>query len=488
MLFNSWQFLIFFPTVAGIYFATPHRYRCWLLLTASYAFYMASVPAYGLLLFGSTALDYSMGLAMGRAPDGGRRKALLAASLVSNLGLLLTFKYFNFFAGSISTAVGALGWHVEPWQTDWVLPVGISFYTFQTLSYTIDVYRGHQRPERDFGRFALFVSFFPQLVAGPIERSTHFLPQLAERRDFDYHRVVSGLRLMAWGFFKKIVIADRLATLVNAVYDSPADLSGPHYALATLFFAYQIYCDFSGYTDIARGAAEILGFRLRPNFDRPYQAVTISDFWARWHMSLSTWFRDYLYIPLGGNRAGRRRTYINLAIVFVVSGLWHGARWNFVAWGALHATFLIVGKMTGEIRQRAAALTRIDRLPRLQTSLQQVTVFALVCFAWIFFRANSLGDAWYITCRLHTGWLDALDVSSLRMLRDQIGVQESYLIRCGVLILTLEAFQLLNWQQAWHRLASHRPWPVRWGYYAAVALAILNLAAPTSGSFIYFQF
>jgi alginate O-acetyltransferase complex protein AlgI len=488
MHFNSGHFLLFFPVVAGLYFLLPHRFRWMLLLTASYFFYMCAVPGYAVLLLASTVVDYCAGLAMAGCVDRRYRVALLTTSLVTNLGLLFAFKYFNFFADSLQSLAGAMGTDVSVPLSQLVLPVGISFYTFQTLSYSIDVFRGRQAPERHFGRFALFVSFFPQLVAGPIERSTNLLPQFTREVSFDYARVTAGLRLMAWGMFKKVVIADHLAVLVNTVYGDPTNLVGPHFVIATLFFAFQIYCDFSGYTDIAIGAAEVLGIRLMTNFNRPYQARSISDFWSRWHISLSSWFRDYLYIPLGGNRVAVPRWYLNLIVVFVISGLWHGANWTFVIWGLLHGSFLVVGLLTRSAREHATRVLALDRLPRLHAALQRVGVFGLVCFAWIFFRADSLGDAWHIVTHLHTGWSGLFDVHTLRLMRDQIGVQEPYLIQAALLILTLEIFQGINPSELWHRLTERRPWPVRWAFYVALLLALINLGAGRPESFIYFQF
>lgn len=488
MLFNSWQFLLFFPCVVALYFLAPYRVRWLLLLVASYFFYMCAVPSYALLLLTSTVVDYTVGRWMGATSNPTRKKLLLFTSLATNLGLLFSFKYFNFFFGSLDAVFESTGLSVDLPHSEWILPIGISFYTFQTLSYTIDIYRGKQEPERHFGRFALFVSFFPQLVAGPIERSTNFLPQLRKRFDFDYERITSGLRLMGWGLFKKVVIADQLALLVNTVYGDPEGLVGLHFVLATIFFAIQIYCDFSGYSDIAIGAAEVLGFRLMTNFNRPYQATSISDFWSRWHISLSTWFRDYLYIPLGGNRVAIHRWYINLMIVFVISGLWHGAEWTFVIWGALHGFYLIFALMTRKTRANIAQSIGLDRVPRIHATLQRLVVFSLVCFAWIFFRADSFADAWYIVSHLHVGWSQLFDVQFLRALRDQIGVDEGYLVTCFVLIAVLEIFQAINADELWHRLTARKPWPIRWAFYGSLCLAILNLAPPLSQSFIYFQF
>ncbi|MCE7945771.1 MAG: MBOAT family protein, partial [Chlorobi bacterium CHB1] len=312
MLFHSLEFIIFFPVVVAIYFLAPLRFRQFFLLLASYYFYMCWKAEYAVLILLSTGIDYVAALHMHKTSGRGN-----------------IFYEFPLF--------------------DILLPVGISFYTFQTLSYTIDVYRSEKTPERNFIKFALYVTFFPQLVAGPIERSTRLLPQFDHEHKFDANRVVSGLRLMLWGFFKKLVIADRLALYVNEVYNNPADYTGLPVIIATYFFAFQIYCDFSAYSDIAIGAARVLGFDLMKNFRQPYLAQSIGEFWKRWHISLSTWFRDYLYIPLGGNRVSRLRWYVNLMAVFLISGLWHGANWTFVVWGALHGSYFVLSLLTQKL-------------------------------------------------------------------------------------------------------------------------------------------
>lgn len=305
--------------------------------------------------------------------------------MISNLGLLFLFKYFNFFSQSLQEILNLLKISIELPTLDLILPVGISFYTFQTLSYTFEVYRGNIKPEKTFGIFALFVSFFPQLVAGPIERPEHLLPQFRQKFNFDTERISSGLRLMLWGMFKKVVIADQLARLVNLVYNEPSSWHGLIVIAATYSFAIQIYCDFSGYSDIAIGAARVMGFDLRLNFKEPYLAQSIADFWRRWHISLSTWFRDYLYIPLGGNRVSQKRMYLNLMIVFIVSGLWHGANWTFVIWGALHGFYMVFSLATKNIREHILASLNLWGKPRLLLRLNVFSTFHLVVFAWVFF-------------------------------------------------------------------------------------------------------
>lgn len=490
MLFSSWQFAIFFPTVVLLYFLSPYRWRWALLLAASYFFYMCSVPAYALLLAGSTVIDYCVALAMARTSSSRGRVMFLVVSLLLNLGLLFYFKYFNFFVGSVDAIGDWMGMEFKAGYSSLILPVGISFYTFQTLSYSVDVFRGIQEPERHFGRYALYVAFFPQLVAGPIERSTNLLPQFTQHFDFDYDRVTSGLRLMAWGLFKKAVIADHLAILANTVYGHPDELIGAHYVAATVFFAFQIYCDFSGYSDIAIGAARVLGFKLMLNFDRPYRACSIADFWSRWHISLSSWFRDYLYIPLGGNRVSVSRWYLNLMVVFMVSGLWHGASWTFVIWGALHGGYLIFALATQDIRERIARLARLDRVPMVHNELKRFVVFLLVCFAWIFFRAESVSDAFTIVGRLPLGWEQLASADLLEAAREQIGASERYLVTALLLIVLLMVVEGLPKAGGGSvmELVARQHWVIRWGAYASLVLAILNLRASTASPFIYFQF
>ncbi|MBL4653924.1 MAG: MBOAT family protein, partial [Flavobacteriales bacterium] len=337
---------------------------------------------YIILIAVSTIIDYIVAINIYKSKFKFIRKILLGISLVLNLGILFAFKYFNFFSQSILDSFNYFNIFYDVDFFDLLLPVGISFYTFQTLSYTIDVYRGKSKPETHLGIFALYVSFWPQLVAGPIERSTHLIPQFHQNHTFDYKRVVDGLRLMLWGFFKKIVIADRLAVYVNQVYNHPGWYDGFTVIFATVFFAFQIYCDFSGYSDIAIGSARIMGYDLMDNFNRPYFSKSIREFWSRWHISLSTWFRDYLYIPLGGNRVVKWRWHYNLFITFLISGLWHGANWTFIVWGGLHGIYLIVELKTNSI------LEPVRNLNKWYSKFTMVLfTFGLVLFSWIFFRA-----------------------------------------------------------------------------------------------------
>ena len=482
MLFNSWQFLIFFPTVVILFFALPGRYRQALLLLASYYFYMCWKAEYLFLILVSTLIDYTAGILMGKTERLARRRLYLILSLLTNLGLLFTFKYFNFFNDSFRLLFRHFNliYHVPALKV--LLPVGISFYTFQTLSYTIDVYRGKKEPERNLVVFALYVAFFPQLVAGPIERSTRLLPQFYEKMEFDYERVKNGLLLMAWGFFKKVVIADRLAIYVNQVYGSPGDFSGPVLLLATYFFAFQIYCDFSGYSDIAIGAAQVMGYRLMLNFNRPYFSKSISEFWKRWHISLSSWFRDYLYIPLGGNRVARWRWYANLFIVFLVSGLWHGANWTFVVWGGLHGSYLLISIWTDGFRAFVRRKIGLEKHPALKKAIRVAVTFHLVLFSWIFFRAQSLTEALFIIRNIFSNW-------QWPALMTVPGFGLTEIIFAVASIFVMESVHLLQRGTAIRDLLGRQSTGLRWAVYFLLVMAILLFGAyDNSRAFIYFQF
>jgi D-alanyl-lipoteichoic acid acyltransferase DltB (MBOAT superfamily) len=403
MLFNSAAFLIFFPVVTTAYFLLPHRFRWMILLAASCYFYMAFIPKYILILAVTITVDYFAGLGLEKF-EGRKKRWVLMASILTNIGMLAFFKYFNFANENLALLAKFIGWNYPIHTLAIILPIGLSFHTFQSLSYTIEVYRGHQKAERHFGYLALYVMYYPQLVAGPIERPQNILHQLHTEQRFEYQRVADGLKRMAWGMFKKIVVADRMVLFVNPVYNDPTQHTGPALVFATLAFAIQIYCDFSGYSDIALGSAQVMGVKLMKNFDHPYFARSISEFWRRWHISLSTWFRDYLYIPLGGNRVPKPRWAFNLFITFLISGLWHGADWTYIIWGALHGSYLVLSVLTEPFWRYFSSLTRLNRLPRLKTVFATLTTFSLVTFAWIFFRAASLSDALYIVRHLVSGW------------------------------------------------------------------------------------
>jgi len=393
MLFNSLHFLAFFPIVAGVLFLLPHRFRWMWLLVASCYFYMAFIPAYVLILFVLILVDYFAGLLIEKS-EGSRRKLFLVLSLLANIGMLGFFKYYNFAAANVGVLSQTMGLPFSPKTLSIVLPIGLSFHTFQSMSYTIEVYLRRQTAERHLGIYALYVLFWPQLVAGPIERPQNLLHQFREPKTFDVARVRDGAGLMLIGFAKKVLVADTLARTVNLVYGNPANHSGLALIIATYFFAFQIYCDFSGYSDIARGAARIMGFELMVNFDRPYISTSISEFWRRWHISLSTWFRDYLFIPLGGSRTSRPRAAFNLLVVFLVSGLWHGANWTFIVWGAIHGVVLAVTQLIG--RGHHGKFREREQPTGFARAWRLLLTFHVVVVSWVFFRAESVSQAAYI--------------------------------------------------------------------------------------------
>ena len=488
MLFNSLQFVIFFPIVIILYFLIPYKKRWILLLIASYYFYMCWKVDYILLIIISTLIDYICSNKMSRIKEKAKRKKWLLISIFSNIGILFGFKYFNFFSENIQTLFNNYNVFYEMPLFNVLLPVGISFYTFQTLSYTIDVYNNKTPAQRHLGVFAVYVSFFPQLVAGPIERSNHLLPQFFREHDFSYIRVKAGLQKMLWGFFKKIVIADNLAILVDGVYNNVDNYSGLTLIVATIFFTFQIYCDFSGYSDIAIGTAKVMGFELRENFKRPYFSKSIREFWQRWHITLSTWFKDYVYIPLGGNRTIKWRWYYNIFITFLVSGLWHGANWTFVIWGALHGTYLIIALALTNPKKQFSSL--IQKQSKSFNKLLDVTItFILVAFAWIFFRANNLDDAIYIISNLFVNYNEILNLSELRIQFRGIGLFQDDLIKCFLLILAL--FLYSSYERSgnlWEKLQQKPKW-IRWSIYYILVYGILFIAPHSNvNNFIYFEF
>ncbi|PKV63239.1 MBOAT family O-acyltransferase [Pontibacter ramchanderi] len=494
MLFNSFEFLVFFPTVVGLYFLLPYRFRWLLLLIASYTFYMFWRVDYAIILVISTLIDYTCGRMMDRysEEERARRKPWLWLSLVSNLGILFTFKYYNFFNGAASDLANLLGVSYAAPAFELLLPMGISFYTFQTMSYSIDVYYGRIKAEKHLGIFALFVTFFPQLVAGPIERAGNLLGQLKQKHDFDYDRVTSGLRLMAWGLFKKVVVADRLAIMVNQVYNNPTNYEGIPLIIATVFFAFQIYCDFSGYSDMAIGAARVMGFNLMENFRRPYFSKSIKEFWGRWHISLSTWFRDYLYIPLGGNRVVKWRWYYNIFIVFLVSGFWHGANWTFLVWGALHGFYQVFGEVTKRKRDNLASQIGLKKWGSLYSFIQIGSTFVLVCLAWVFFRANTIGDAWYITTNIFMGFTESLSTIT------SSSVAFKYYILLGkakevfvLALLFIAVLIIIDSIQERYRIKSlivSYPSLLRLSLYSFLIITIILYGNFSNTEFIYFQF
>ena len=489
MLFNSLEFIIFFPIVTILYFLIPYSYRWLHLLVASCIFYMAFIPVYILILFVTIGIDYYAGIQIeGASPE--KKKPFLILSLIANVGVLAVFKYYNFFIDNMNALLDSLHIQHSMPLLSIILPIGLSFHTFQAISYTIEVYRGNQKAERHLGVYALYVMYYPQLVAGPIERPQNILHRFYEKHDFDYRRVVSGLQLMAWGMFKKVVIADRLSMFVNNVYSTPDQYDGVSIAFSTCCFAIQIYCDFSGYSDIALGASEVMGIKLMRNFRQPYFSKNIGEFWSRWHMSLSTWFRDYVYIPLGGNRVSRGRLFFNLSVVFMLSGLWHGANWTFVVWGALHAVFQITYLLWTQTN-----ISRIlqEKIPAwIHDGLGLLLTFSMVCVAWIFFRAETIGKAWVLVKNLTKGW----DVFVLKLMQGYgflsyfiLGNELKELILAVVFVVLLFVVDYFcNRYESVRTRIGNMPLAFRWSLYYGVLICIYCYGIFNQSGFIYFQF
>ena len=480
MQFNSLDFAIFLPVVFAVYwFATGRNIRLqnlW-IVAASYFFYGSWDPRFLALIFISTVVDFVIGKELERDSSQSefRRKALLWISIAVNLGFLGFFKYCNFFIDSFSGAFSFFGVSIGSELLNIILPVGISFYTFQTMSYTIDVYRKKIKPTHDFVAFAAFVSFFPQLVAGPIERATNLLPQFHSERHFNYDDATDGMRQILWGLFKKVVIADNCATLANTIFDGSGEYSGSTLLLGAVFFAFQIYGDFSGYSDIAIGTSRLLGFRLMQNFAFPYFSRDIAEFWRRWHISLSTWFRDYLYIPLGGSRGTTGMRIRNTFIVFLVSGFWHGANWTFVVWGFLHAMYFLPLLLLNQNRVNTDLVAEGKLLPSIKDLIKMVTTFTLVTVAWVFFRADSVPMAF-------------------RFLKDMIFTTQLFAlpkVYSTELLILLAGFIVVEWlgrscQFALQNVSSLPKW-ARWGIYF-VLITLMFIFTGEEQEFIYFQF
>lgn len=479
MLFNSFAFLIFLPVVFILYWALPHKYRWLVILISSCYFYMSWNPKYVVLILFTTLVSYLCGISLEKTANPQIKKWIIAASLTASLGLLFFFKYFNFFSENITALCRKIAIPIHPVTLSVMLPVGISFYTFQTIGYVIDVYRGDIAAERHFGKYAAFISFFPQLVAGPIERTKNLLPQIKAQHIFSYEKAASGMRLIAWGYFKKLVIADNMAIYVDQVYNNLDSYSGCSLLFATFCFAFQIYGDFSGYSDIAIGTAKLFDIDLVTNFKSPYFSASIKEFWSRWHISLSSWFRDYVYIPLGGNRVGRFRHCFNLFVTFLISGLWHGANWTFVVWGGLHGIMQCIQAFLFPKK-------KVHRQHRIPWILKVLGIFLLVSFAWIFFRANTLTDAVYVITNMFHGIMNPLVY--LRTCHEAIAVSRNTWIKLAIMITVLGSYDFLSLKHDLPKEIRKLPFLIRWLCYYTLLLLILWLMPMESSQFIYFEF
>lgn len=491
MSFDSIPFLFFLPLVVVAFYICPIRFRWALLLMASCYFYMAFVPKYILILFSLVCIDYTLAILMDKE-SGKLRHAYLVGSVLSNIGLLFVFKYFNFFNTNIELLGHALDWNYPAVTLRLLLPLGLSFHTFQSLSYVIEVYRRKYPAEKNLGVYALYVMFFPQMVAGPIERPQHLLEQLKRLYTrFDFENIFLGFRLIVWGFFKKKVIADRLALCVNYVWINYAHLSGPSILLAIVFFSFQLYADFSGYSDIARGSARMLGVDVIQNFRQPYFSRSTAEFWRRWHISLSSWFRDYVYIPLGGSLVTEIVQYRNIFVVFLVSGLWHGAAWTFVMMGFLFGLFVVLGTISKNIRIAAVSFFELSRLPRCRAFLQTLVTFALVSFAWVFFRAPSIYAAVGFLRQIFVGWGEPFlwfVQTYLQFPFNSLGMNRIDLLLSIASLIGLLIVEYMQTKNIFIQSISRLPLVLRSAMYAGLVLVVILFGIYTPTQFIYFQF
>ena len=486
MLFNSIGFIVFLSIVFVLHWFIANKSlkgQNLLLIVASYFFYSCWNYKFLFLLIFSTFLDYYTGIKISESENIRNKKLWLSLSITVNVAFLAFFKYYNFFAVSFAEAASDFGFHTDPWVLNIILPVGISFYTFHGISYVIDMYNNRIKPEKNFINYSLFVSFFPLLVAGPIERATHLLPQLQKKREFDYLQAVEGLKQMLWGFFKKIVIADQCSIYVNMIFTGSTNLSGSTYVLGAIFFAVQIYCDFSGYSDIALGTAKLFGISLLRNFAFPYFSRDIAEFWRRWHISLSSWFRDYVYIPLGGNRGSLWKKIRNIFIIFLLSGFWHGANWTFIAWGALNAVYFLPLMLLKKNRTNLDIVAKGKILPSAKDVLNMALTFGITCFAWIVFRSQSLEEA--------LAYFKKIFSSSIFSIPYFPGIGSLTLTMITTIIITI-LFFIIEWlgrEQQFAIASININWsrPLRWSAYFATVIIIL-IYSNNQQPFIYFQF
>lgn len=494
MLFNSLDFFVFFPVVVLVYFIVPRKIRYIWLLVASYYFYMCWNAEYALLIGVSTLITYISGLFLCKLKKTWLRKLVVAMSFISNLGILVFYKYFDFLLENVNAILSKVDGQLVSNPFDIILPVGISFYTFQALSYTMDVYRGEVEAEKNPLRYALFVSFFPQLVAGPIERSKNLLNQvkkIEEIKLWNYNRVVNGLIQMIWGLFQKMVIADRISIFVDSVYQNLHAVGTTETVFAAVGFSIQIYCDFAAYSTIAIGAARVMGFELMENFDTPYFATSIKDFWRRWHISLSSWFRDYLYIPLGGNRKGKCRKYLNTMVTFLVSGLWHGASWNYVIWGGMHGIYQVIGEILAPVRKKINKLLKVNEGVFSYKLGQILFTFSLTTLTWVFFRAENLKEAIYFFERMFTRWNPWVFFNEGLYKFGLDRIEVNILFVALITMLLVELLKYLKNKRLSDFIVEQNLW-FRWIVMIGLVVSILVYGEYgvnfDSNQFIYFQF
>jgi alginate O-acetyltransferase complex protein AlgI len=482
MLFNSIEFLIFFPAVVIIYFLLKEKYRNLFLLLASCYFYMAFIPAFMIIIAFTTVIVYVGSRLIGHFEDKRTKKLVFLVVIITNILTIVVFKYLGFFGDTINffgTKIGLAAIIIPKIA----LPLGISFHTFQAMGYLIDVYRGDEEPEKNFVTYAVFLMYFPQLVAGPIERAHNLISQFKYEHFITYEGLSLGGRMMLWGMFKKVVVADNLSTFVDNIYNNVTTKGTAVLWVGIVFFAIQIYCDFSGYSDIAIGAANIMGFKLMRNFDTPYYAASVTDFWRRWHISLSTWFRDYIYIPLGGNRVSKKRWCLNQLITMSISGIWHGANWTYVVWGLLNGVYLVIGRLTSDIRKKIKEVTHYNKIPFFPTFIGTVFTFFIICMTWIFFRAKTFGDAFYI---IHQVTAYAPDFSTISGAFNNIAPAR-LIISFGAIILLL-AVDFFCRGSDFKTAVGKLPAPARIVSYGLLLAIIVLFGAYDNKAFIYFQF
>ena len=489
MLFNSFEFLLFFPIVTILFYLLPHSGRWSLLLAASCFFYMFFKPEYILILGFTIVVDYYAGILLEQEADQKKKKKYLVMSLIANIGVLAVFKYYNFINGNITGVAALMGFKNHIPFLEMALPIGLSFHTFQAMSYTIEVYRGNQKAERHFGIYSLYVMFYPQLVAGPIERPQNVLHQFHEKHEFSYDNVASGLRQMAWGLLKKAVIADRLAQIVDPIYNNPQSQSATGLCITTVLFAFEIYCDFSGYTDIALGSARVMGYHLMANFNKPYNAKSVTEFWRKWHISLSSWLSDYVFNPIAINlrNLGLYAVVISALITFLISGLWHGASWNFVLWGGLHGIAIAYEIITKKSRKKL-----FKKIPtRLGELISQLLTFTFVCFTYIFFRANNLSDSITIVRKVpsvFSEWISAVRNPKIITTQLLAGLNMPMLLSAIFSIVVLEVLHKIEGTGKIYDMIGEKSKFARWVTYIVCFVLITYFGVFDNRQFVYFQF